>query len=99
MWLVKSHYYAPDLAFYNFPYAFGQLFGVALYSRYEAESPAFSKTYRELLSDTGRMSAVELTAKAGFDIETPDFWRSGLKKFESQTAELESIAAASKHIA
>jgi pepF/M3 family oligoendopeptidase len=99
MWLVKSHYYSPDLAFYNFPYAFGQLFGVALYSRYEVEGPAFSKTYRELLSDTGRMSAVELTAKAGFDIETPDFWRSGLKKFESQTAELESIAAASKHIA
>jgi pepF/M3 family oligoendopeptidase len=99
MWLVKSHYYSPDLAFYNFPYAFGQLFGVALYARYEAEGPSFAKTYRELLADTGRMSAVELTAKAGFDIETPDFWRSALSKFESQTAELESIAAASKHIA
>jgi len=98
MWLVKSHYYSPDLAFYNFPYAFGQLFGVALYARYEAEGPAFSRTYRELLSDTGRMSAVELTAKAGFDIETPDFWRSALDKFADQTAELESIAAASNHV-
>jgi oligoendopeptidase F len=99
MWLVKSHYYSPDLGFYNFPYAFGQLFGVALYARYEAEGPGFAATYRELLADTGRMSAVALTAKAGFDIEKPDFWRSGLGKFAAQAAELEAIASKSAHIA
>jgi oligoendopeptidase F len=33
MWAVKSHYYDPDLAFYNFPYAFGLLFGLGLYAR------------------------------------------------------------------
>jgi oligoendopeptidase F len=92
MWLVKSHYYSPDLAFYNFPYAFGQLFGAALYARYEAEGSRFAATYRGILEDTGRMSSVELAAKAGFDIERPDFWREGLGIFERQSAELEAIA-------
>jgi oligoendopeptidase F len=87
MWLVKSHYYSPDLAFYNFPYAFGQLFGVGLYARYEAEGPAFAAAYRGILEDTGRMGAVELTAKAGFDIEAPDFWRRGLASFARQAEE------------
>jgi oligoendopeptidase, pepF/M3 family len=92
MWLVKGHYYSPDLGFYNFPYAFGQLFGAALYARYEAEGSGFAATYRDLLADTGRMSAVALTAKAGFDIESPDFWRSGLNKFSKQIAEFEAMA-------
>ena len=83
MWLVKGHYYSTDLAFYNFPYAFGQLFGAALYARYEAEGPAFAAAYRGILEDTGRASAVEVAAKAGFDIEKPDFWREGLERIRA----------------
>jgi oligoendopeptidase F len=93
MWLVKSHYYSTDLAFYNFPYAFGQLFGVALYARYEAEGPSFAASYRRILEDTGRMGASELAAEAGFDIEKPDFWRKGLGVFARQVAELEAISS------
>lgn len=81
MWLVKGHYYSPDLAFYNFPYAFGQLFGAALYARYEKEGPGFAESYRSILEDTGRASAVEVAAKAGFDIERPAFWLEGLAVF------------------
>jgi oligoendopeptidase F len=92
MWLVKGHYYSPDLAFYNFPYAFGLLFGVGLYARYEEEGASFAASYRRILEDTGRMSAVDLTARAGFDIESPDFWRAGLSLFARQAAELEAIA-------
>ncbi|MBP5441638.1 MAG: M3 family oligoendopeptidase, partial [Treponema sp.] len=40
MWAVKSHYYSPDLDFYNFPYAFGQLFSAALYMRFKKEGPS-----------------------------------------------------------
>jgi oligoendopeptidase F len=93
MWLVKGHYYSTDLAFYNFPYAFGQLFGAALYSRYEAEGPGFAGSYRRILENTGRMSSAELAATAGFDIRKPDFWREGLGLFARQAAELEAIAA------
>jgi pepF/M3 family oligoendopeptidase len=92
MWLVKSHYYSSALAFYNFPYAFGQLFGAALYARYEMEGPSFAGAYRKILERTGGASAVEVTAEAGFDIEKPDFWRSGLAVFERQAAELETIS-------
>jgi oligoendopeptidase F len=92
MWLVKSHYYSTDLAFYNFPYAFGLLFGAALYARFEAEGPSFAKVYRGILGDSGRMSAVELTAKAGFNIEKPEFWRTGLAVFARLTEELEKEA-------
>jgi pepF/M3 family oligoendopeptidase len=92
MWLVKGHYYSPDLAFYNFPYAFGLLFGAGLYARYEEEGPAFAAAYRGILEDTGRMSAVELAAKAGFDIEKPDFWLRGLGVFARLTDELASAA-------
>lgn len=92
MWLVKGHYYSPDLAFYNFPYAFGLLFGAGLYARYKEEGPSFAASYRGILEDTGRMSAVGLAAKAGFDIEKPDFWLGGLGLFADLAEELASIA-------
>jgi pepF/M3 family oligoendopeptidase len=87
MWAAKGHYYIPSLSFYNFPYAFGQLFGLGLYERYKEEGPAFTETYRALLAQTGSMSAVDLTRKAGFDIEKPDFWMSAMKVFARQTEE------------
>lgn len=78
MWAVKSHYYSVDLDFYNFPYAFGQLFAAGLYSRYKKEGKAFVDTYCSLLADTGSMSCEDLCAKAGFDITKKDFWKSGI---------------------
>jgi pepF/M3 family oligoendopeptidase len=90
MWLVKGHYYSQDLAFYNFPYAFGQLFGAGLYARNEAEGPSFASVYRLLLEDSGRMSAVDVAARAGFDIEKPDFWRGGLSLFARQVEQFEA---------
>ncbi|MEW5815252.1 MAG: M3 family oligoendopeptidase, partial [Spirochaetota bacterium] len=79
MWAVKGHYYRPDLAFYNFPYAFGQLFGLGLYSQYKSTGSSFSREYRRLLEMTGKATAIEVTKAAGFDIETPEFWQSGIE--------------------
>ena len=31
MWLCKGHYYSGSLSFYNFPYAFGLLFGLGVF--------------------------------------------------------------------
>ncbi|MCE5255999.1 MAG: M3 family oligoendopeptidase [Spirochaetaceae bacterium] len=91
MWAVKGHYYIPSLSYYNFPYAFGQLFGLGLYERYRHEGPDFARTYRELLSETGSASAVDITRKAGFDIEKQDFWASALSVFDRQVDEFESL--------
>jgi oligoendopeptidase F len=84
---VKPHYYRPGLSFYNFPYAFGQLFGLGLYSRYRAEGESFREVYRQLLRSTGKASAVEVTRDAGFDIETPDFWRRGISAIRERVEE------------
>ena len=91
MWAVKSHYYSPDLAFYNFPYSFGLLFGLGLYEKYRRQGPSFASAYREILVQTGRMSAVELTRRAGFDIEGRDFWLGGIEVFKRQVDEFERL--------
>ncbi|MFW5827450.1 MAG: M3 family oligoendopeptidase [Alkalispirochaeta sp.] len=83
MWAVKGHYYRPELAFYNFPYAFGQLFGLGLYDQYATAPDGFAQRYRRLLRETGRADAVAVTAAAGVDIETPDFWHGAMGRIEA----------------
>lgn len=84
MWAVKSHYYSTGLDFYNFPYAFGQLFAAGLYARYQKEGKDFAKTYAELLSNTGNMSCEDLCKKAGFDITQKAFWKSGIEMYAGE---------------
>ena len=95
MWAVKTHYYSPDLDFYNFPYAFGLLFALGLYQRYQNEGQNFAQTYQTLLRETGSLSCEEVCRRAGFNIETKDFWLSGIQTFEEELAQLEEFAAAS----
>ncbi len=92
MWAVKGHYYIPGLSFYNFPYAFGLLFGLGLYSLYEEQGTAFASKYRELLRLTGSLPAVEVAKRAGFDIETPDFWRGAMRPLAREIEFLEQKA-------
>ena len=92
MWAVKSHYYSTGLDFYNFPYAFGQLFAAGLYARYQKEGAGFAKTYAELLSNTGNMSCEDLCKKAGFDITQKSFWQSGIKMYAKELELLKKLA-------
>ena len=91
MWAVKGHYYQQDLAFYNFPYAFGKLFGQGLYSLYKREGTAFAETYRNILGKTGITDANTLTKEVGFDIEQPDFWRQGISMIEESVNQFEQL--------
>ncbi len=91
MWAVKGHYYRQDLAFYNFPYAFGQLFGLGLYDRYEREPDGFSARYRTILRETGRRDAVAVTRSAGCDIESKVFWRSAMKRIAGLVDRFEEL--------
>lgn len=92
MWAVKSHYYSTGLDFYNFPYAFGQLFAAGLYERAKKEGPEFAKTYATLLSDTGSMSCEDLCKRAGFDITTKEFWKSGIEMYANELSQLKEFA-------
>lgn len=91
MWAVKGHYYRPEFAFYNFPYAFGQLFGLGLYGTYESDPTGFPAAYRALLRETGRRGAVEVAAQAGFDIESGSFWQSAIDRIETLVTRFESL--------
>ena len=92
MWAVKGHYYSTDLAFYNYPYAFGQLFGMALYAQYQQKGAPFCEQYVQMLQLTGQESSETVTASAGFDIETEEFWRSGITILEGYVEEFCRLA-------
>jgi len=79
MWAWKPHYYRPGLSFYNFPYAFGLLFGIGLYSVYQERGDVFLPAYRELLASTGEGTVTELAARFDIDIRKPAFWENSLQ--------------------
>lgn len=78
MWAWKPHYYSPSLSFYNFPYAFGLLFGLGLYAIYQERGRAFLPDYEGLLRSTGEGAAADLAARFGIDIRRRAFWESSM---------------------
>lgn len=91
MWLWKPHYYSFEHNFYNFPYAFGHLFGLGLYALYRQEGPSFVPRYKALLRATGENFAAPLAEQFGIDIRRPDFWRGSLQVIEDQLRRYESL--------
>jgi oligoendopeptidase F len=78
MWTWKPHYYYSGLSFYNFPYAFGLLFGIGLYAIYRQRGAAFVPDYIALLASTGEATAADLAARFGIDIRQRKFWEDSL---------------------
>jgi oligoendopeptidase F len=78
MWTWKPHYYSTGLSFYNFPYAFGLLFGTGLYAIYQKRGEAFVPDYKALLASTGEAYAADLATRFGIDIRTKAFWQDSL---------------------
>lgn len=70
MWAVKGHYYSSELSFYNFPYAFGQLFGLAIHQS--------QVDFDQLLYRTGQDSAPAVARSTGCDITSEEFWQQGI---------------------
>lgn len=87
MWAVKSHYYSTDFDFYNYPYAFGQLFASGLYALYKNEGASFAEKYCTILSNTGSMSCENLCLQAGFDITKKDFWQNAINMYIEEIKE------------
>jgi oligoendopeptidase F len=93
MWTWKSHYYRSGLSFYNFPYAFGLLFGLGLYAIYKRRGAAFVPVYELLLASTGEGTAAELAGRFGIDIRDKAFWKGSLDLIAERVARFEAIAA------
>ncbi len=79
MWACKSHYYSSGLNFYNFPYAFGELFGKGVFAQYLKEGESFVPKYNQLLRSCGSGTIAEVAASVGIDVRDPAFWRASLE--------------------
>jgi pepF/M3 family oligoendopeptidase len=84
MWLMKPHYYQVDRNYYNYPYAFGQLFGLGMYALYRKEGSVFVPRYLDLLRSTGAGRVSDLAAHFGIEVRSRDFWRASLQVIEEQ---------------
>jgi pepF/M3 family oligoendopeptidase len=78
MWTWKPHYYYAGFSFYNYPYAFGLLFGTGLYAIYQQRGKEFVKDYRNLLASTGEGDAATLANRFGINIRDKKFWADSL---------------------
>ena len=92
MWACKCHYYYPGLAFYNFPYAFGQLFGAGVYAQYKQEGPSFVPKYNKLLRSCGSGMVADVAKSVGIDVRSVDFWRASLKVYTQKIEEFITLA-------
>lgn len=92
MWACKSHYYIPGFSFYNFPYAFGQLFGTGVYSQYCQEGASFVPKYCKLLRACGSGLVADVAASVGIDVRSVDFWRESLNVYVRRIDEFIALA-------
>ena len=92
MWACKSHYYSSGYNFYNFPYAFGLLFGKGVFAQYLEKGPAFAEDYCRLLRSCGSAPVAEVAASVGIDVRDPAFWRSSLEVIRKDIDEFCSMA-------
>ena len=79
MWACKSHYYSSGLNFYNFPYAFGLLFGKGVFAQWLEKGADFVPVYNKLLRSCGSDTVANVAASVGIDVRSADFWRSSLE--------------------
>lgn len=87
MWAVKGHYYSSDFSFYNYPYAFGQLFALGLWAQSKQAGTDFPASYKKLLGATGSLPAAEVAGLAGIDLTDVSFWQEAMGVIASYAEE------------
>lgn len=91
-WMTKLHFSIEGVSFYNFPYSFGYLFSLGVYSRRHELGDRFAQVYKDLLRDTGRMTVEEVVLKhMNEDITTKEFWQKSVAIAETKIADLEAL--------
>jgi oligoendopeptidase F len=78
---------------YVYAYAYGYLFSLAIYRRYEVEGDAMVEPYLELLRAGGSRSPEELAEIVGLDLSDPAIWASGIDALAEDLDAAEALAA------
>jgi oligoendopeptidase F len=77
---------------YVYAYAFGYLFSLAIFRRYQKEGPSIVGPYLDLLRAGGSDSPEALATIVGLDLADPGFWSEGLEAVDQLLAEAEALA-------
>lgn len=93
MWAYKPHYYSTSEHFYNYPYAFGQLFAAGLYALYQQKGAEFWSIYDHILEFSGAGDILEVAESAGINIADPAFWEASLDIYRRKIDLLEALTA------
>jgi oligoendopeptidase F len=78
---------------YVYAYAYGYLFSLAIYRRYELEGDAMVEPYLALLRAGGSRSPEELAEIVGLDLSDPAIWASGIDALAEDLDAAEALAA------
>ncbi|MCA9044253.1 MAG: M3 family oligoendopeptidase, partial [Planctomycetaceae bacterium] len=92
-WISKLHFYITGLPFYNFPYTFGYLLSLGVYSTAEEFGSEFPAKYRELLIATGCKNAEDaVKSTLGYDLTKPDFWNKSIDIVDQRVEQFLQLA-------
>ena len=92
-WISKLHFYITGMPFYNFPYTFGYLLSLGVYSTADEFGDEFPTKYRELLTATGCMNAEEaVQSTLGYDLTQPDFWNKSIDIIDGRVDEVLKVS-------
>jgi len=78
---------------YVYAYAYGFLFALSIFRKYEVEGDAMVESYLELLRTGGSKPPEELAAIVGLDLADPGLWDNGIDALAAELDEAEALAA------
>jgi oligoendopeptidase F len=77
---------------YVYAYAYGFLFALAIFRKYELEGDSMVEPYLEVLRSGGSRPPEELAEIVGLDLTDPSIWDSGIDALASELDEAEALA-------
>jgi oligoendopeptidase F len=89
-WSYISHF--TGVPGYVYAYAYGYLFALSIFRKYEIEGEAMVEPYFELLSSGGSKTPEELARIVGLDLADPSIWASGIDAMAEELDAAEALA-------
>ncbi len=77
---------------YVYAYAYGFLFALAIFRRYELEGDSMVEPYLDLLRAGGSKPPEDLARMVGLDLTDPGIWESGIDALSAELDEAEAVA-------
>lgn len=91
IWASVPHFFEYD--YYVYSYCFSCCVVNSLYEVYKSgKVKNFAEKYMEMLTDSGVENYRQALSKFGIDASSPTFWQDGMRLFEQEMTELETLA-------